>query len=166
MSIQPINETIWDDIIRIQAEVYFEIEPEDLNTLHSKWLLSPDCCFVYQQHNKTLAYLLAHAWNSEDPPKLSEPLSADCQGPILLLHDLAVSSQLKGFGVGKAMINHLFDVIKPMHFEQIRLVSIQNSVEFWRKQGFTVLANEDVTKSYGKDAVLMQRWLSKKRSGK
>jgi GNAT superfamily N-acetyltransferase len=150
---------MWNDILRIQLEVYVEIEPEDLKTMRSKWLVSPQCCFTYQKYNKTLAYLLAHAWNSETPPNLSEPLNPDCKGNILFLHDLAVSDQIKGMGVGKAMFEHLLSETNSLNFERIMLVAIQGSNQFWQKQGFEPIENDSVKKSYGNSATVMQRWL-------
>ena len=38
---------------------YYEIMPE-ISVLKSKWLLSPNTCFVYKENNKVLAYFLAH----------------------------------------------------------------------------------------------------------
>lgn len=159
MSIRPINETMWDDILRIQSDVYYQIEPEDLHTLRSKWIVSPDCCFVYYKHQTIAAYLLAHAWNSDIPPSLSEPIRFDCHGEILLLHDLAVSDLVKGEGVGRKMVNHLVSLATDRMFREIRLVSIQDSASFWKKFGFVVVENQSLCKSYGKDAVVMQRLL-------
>jgi ribosomal protein S18 acetylase RimI-like enzyme len=159
MSIKSIDETMWAGILRVQAEVYFQVEPESLDILQGKWHHSPDCCFVYQQGQDVLAYLLAHAWHSELPPKLYQPLANESKGAILFLHDLAVSKQLSGQGIGSQLVNHLLNAISTMGFEQIRLVAIQESLPFWRKMGFSEVAKQIPCSSYGKDASLMQRLL-------
>ena len=63
MSISLITDSFWADILKIQAEAYVDIEPEDLDVLKSKWLSSPKTCAVYMENNNAVsAYLLAHPW--------------------------------------------------------------------------------------------------------
>lgn len=40
MSIEAIAPSMWDDIARVQSEVYHQIEPESLATLQAKWVNS------------------------------------------------------------------------------------------------------------------------------
>jgi predicted N-acetyltransferase YhbS len=160
MTITHIEEHMWPAILALQSEAYYQIEPEDLETMHSKWRASPSCCFVYQNRGDILGYLLAHAWNSEEPPKLSQVLEQNCSGSILFLHDLAVSQTLKGQGVGHKMMDHLLKTIAPMNFKKINLVAIQGSVPFWQNMGFSIVTGYFVGDSYGDDVTLMQRILT------
>ena len=155
MPIGPISEVTWSEIVAVQAEAYSEIEPESLEVLKSMWLRSPECCFVYEKSGRVVGYLLAHSWNSEMPPKLYRPLPIGTEGTILFLHDLAISSSAAGQGVGKELAEHFINVAHGLGFQQIMLVSIQDSVGFWKKQGFTPVHNQDVGSAYGKSAQLM-----------
>jgi len=159
MAIESIEESMWDEILRLQSEVYHQIEPESLETLKSKWISTPSCCFVYQSEGEVMAYLLAHAWDSQTPPKLFQPLPSTTHGKYLFLHDLSVAKQLSGLGVGTKMVNHLLDVAKAEGFGEIRLVAIQNSVPFWSRMGFQVVANQKACSSYGENATVMRRVL-------
>lgn len=160
MSIKAINEETWSDIAKIQAEVYYQIEPESLEVLQSKWLRSPESCFVYEKSAKVLGYLLAHSWSREMPPKLYQPLPADTEGSILFLHDLAISSAATGEGLGKKMVSHLLKIAKRSGFQQLRLVSVQDSLGFWQKQGFIPVEGQEVCSSYGEGAELMSQRFS------
>src|SRR5690606_243767 len=106
MPIGPISEVTWSEIVAVQAEAYSEIEPESLEVLKSKWLRSPECCFVYKKSGRVVGYLLAHSWNSEMPPKLYRPLPTGTEGTILFLHDLAILRSAAGQGVGKELAEH------------------------------------------------------------
>jgi len=76
----------------VQEEAYTDIPHEAVDVLKSKWKASPETCFAYQDSdNKVLGYLLAHPWNSDEPPKLFETLPYSSAGDTLYLHDLAVS---------------------------------------------------------------------------
>jgi ribosomal protein S18 acetylase RimI-like enzyme len=170
MPIQPITQTMWAEILKIQAEAYSDIEPESLEVLQSKWQQSPNCCFVYlkeksleekseQEEKSILGYLLAHAWHSETPPKLYQPLPEGSRGSILFLHDLALSKRAAGRGVGSEMVKHLLDSATSSGFQKALLVSVQDSVLFWKKHGFVEVTNQQANESYGEDAKIMMRAL-------
>lgn len=91
-----ISEESWPQILRIQAEVYADIEPESLETLRSKWLNSPQCCLLCTTPQGVCAYLLAHAWHSDSPPSLYQSAPASAHGDILFIHDLAVCVRAAG----------------------------------------------------------------------
>ena len=166
LSIDPIDDTLWADIQRVQAEVYHQFEPENQATLRSKWLASPDCCFVARTRQNdparpgVLAYLLAHAWHSDTPPKLYQPIAPGAgTGHHLFLHDLAVSRRAAGLGLGRQMVERLLAVARKLDFVQVRLVAVQGSVPFWRKMGFEPVPGQQAGASYGADATLMRRLL-------
>lgn len=170
MPIQPITQTMWAEILTIQAEVYSEIEPESLEVLQSKWQQSPSCCFVYLaeaelaeqsrlEEQNVLGYLLAHAWHSETPPKLYQLLPEQSHGSTLFLHDLAISKYAAGRGIGTQMVKHLLDSVASSGFEKALLVSVQDSVPFWQKHGFVEVTNQQANESYGEDAKVMMRAL-------
>ncbi len=155
MPIKPIDDTSWSGIIKVQAEAYSQVEPESLDVLKSKWLRSPQSCFVYEKAGNVVGYLLAHSWNRDAPPKLFQTLPVVTDGPIIFLHDLAVSSDASGEGIGGKMVAHLLQIAKASGFQQIRLVSVQNSLAFWQKQGFLPIEHQEVCSGYGEDAQLM-----------
>lgn len=155
MSIESIAETTWPEILKLQAEVYHLVEPESLEVLQDKWLRSPNSCFIYRDDERIAGYALAHSWNSKTPPKLFNKLPKGTDGSILFLHDLAVSSNSFGKGIGSTMMAHLVNIAIVSGYREIRLVSVQNSMQFWKKQGFITL-EQQVCKSYGDSAQLMK----------
>ncbi len=159
MSIRPISDSLWRDIERIQAQAYCDLEPESLAVLQSKWLRSPESCFVYQKADKTVGYLLAHRWHSLSPPKLYQTLPEEVSGDILFLHDLALSQEAAGEGIGSKMIEYLVALATKADYRKIVLVSVQASERFWGKQGFQTITSESVDSAYGEEAALMVRSL-------
>jgi len=157
MSIKPIDEATWSGLVKVQAEAYSQVEPESLEVLKSKWLRSPESCFVYEKAGKVVGYLLAHSWCRETPPKLFQTLPVGTEGPIVFLHDLAISRAVSGEGIGKKMVAHLLKTAQKSGFQQIRLVSVQDSLAFWKKQGFSSIGSQEVCSSYGEGAQLMSQ---------
>lgn len=160
MSIESIVESTWPEIMQVQADAYSQVEPESLDVLKSKWLRSPESCFVYREEGKVIGYVLAHSWSSDLPPKLYHPLPGGTEGATLFIHDLAMSKEAAGKGLGSRMISHLFRAIEPLGYRQARLVAVQASGRFWNKQGFSAVNDQAVCASYGDGAQLMRRPLS------
>ena len=155
MPISLVLENSWDGILKIQEEAYTELPPEDVSILKSKWLSSPKTCAVYSNHeDKILAYLLAHPWASETPPKLHEK-SPMTNSLNLYLHDLALAHEARGKGIAKKLVENLIDNAKVQDFVKIRLVAVQNSGEFWARIGFLEVHNAVICPSYGDNAKLM-----------
>ena len=81
------------------------------------------CCLhklsVYLDHKgKAIAYLLAHPWASEIPPKLNEKITV-IHSSTLFIHDLALSLEARGKNIGKALVQNLIDNAQAKSFVKI-----------------------------------------------
>ncbi|WP_221801831.1 GNAT family N-acetyltransferase [Oceanobacter mangrovi] len=165
MSVTAIQTGHWADIMEIQQHCYREVEPESLQALQSKWHHSPHCCFTLLQNDKPQAYLLAHEWSGEQPPKLNKPLAAKAADPAAnaqkrktqwYLHDLAISPSAAGKGIGRRMVEHFLQQAEKHRCDQVLLVSVQDSAGFWQKFGFEEQPDNPPCDSYGEQAVTMK----------
>lgn len=158
MKIRQITEDNWRGILEIQDEAYYEVGSEELEVLKSKQSASPETCFVcVSDQDETLGYLLAHPWNRTEPPKLYEPLLDTENSDSLYLHDMAVSPNSKGQGIGQSMMAKLAEVAELKRIKRITLVAIQGAESFWSMQGFKVISKGNTCSSYGDNAVLMEK---------
>jgi len=156
MSIAVISENSWQGILQVQEEAYTDIPHEEVAVLKSKWKVSPETCFVYKDNeNKILGYLLAHPWNSDEPPQLFETLPHNSTGDTLYLHDLAVSSNARNLGVGSQLSNKILEIAKLKKFRRVLLVAVQGSEYYWFNFGFREVQNVSASQSYGSNAKLM-----------
>ncbi|ESP94681.1 GNAT family N-acetyltransferase [Pseudoalteromonas luteoviolacea] len=161
MIFKKIEEIHWNRIIEIQDESYREIGTEELDVLKSKNAASPDTCFVcVSKSGVVLGYLLAHPWRGTSPPKLFEPLPniTDCE--YLYLHDMAISPQSKGQGIGRAAALKLIEVARNKGMNKVMLVAVQGSESFWATIGFQEVKGVSVCSSYGEKAQLMEKVLA------
>lgn len=156
MPIVQVSEKSWDGILRIQEQAYTDLPPEDENVLRSKWLASPDTCFIYTSNEgNILAYLLAHPWASDSPPKLNEETAKNNKTSNLYLHDLALSNEARGKGIAHALVKNIIAHAKQHGFIKVLLVAVQESHLFWAKHGFTIVERAAICPSYGRAAKLM-----------
>ena len=157
MEITEIGKGNWDSILEIQDKVYHEVGPEELDVLKSKQSISPETCFVcVSEQGDTLGYLLAHPWNGAEPPKLHVPLLVTENSDSLYLHDMAVSPQSKGQGIGRSMMAKLIEVAELKGVKRITLVAVQGADSYWSLLGFNVISGENMCSSYGSNAILME----------
>ena len=106
-----------------------------------------------------MGFVLAHPWHSLAPPPLFKPLVGGVSGEFLFIHDLVVSRASGGRGVGRIMAEHLMTLAKQLHYRQVLLVSVQDSMAFWQKFGFEPV-DQPISSSYGEGAVFMSQTLS------
>ena len=161
MPIIAIEQDHWEQIMTVQAEAYNRIVPESLATLKSKWLHSPRTCFAFEQNSQILAYLLAHAWDSLEPPKLYSALPQSVAGDILFLHDLAVLREHKNKRIGRQLVAHLLALAPTLGFRESLLVAVQGSAPFWANFGFTSQEQTPANEIYGTGAIVMVKTLNK-----
>ncbi|WMN61505.1 GNAT family N-acetyltransferase [Pseudoalteromonas xiamenensis] len=161
MGISSIETSDWEDILAIQSQVYFDVEPESLETLLSKWRTSPDLCFVFRDEKGVpIAYILAHQWNDSRPPSLYTSTTKN-EGTMLFIHDLAVSTRGSGRSIGQQLVQAVLQAAKASGLKEAMLISIQNSQGFWSRFEFKRVGVARLPTTYGEHAVLMKRDLLK-----
>jgi len=160
MQLRSINSADWHEILLIQEECYPQIEPESLEVLRSKWLVSPQTCFVIELDKQVVGYCLAHPWVVGSPPSLEQTLVAVTNPDTLYLHDIALSSKVQGKGAGKRAFNALVELARELGLPCISLVAVQGADSFWRRQGFIAHPIEKSLESYTPDACYMELDLS------
>ncbi|MCK8043812.1 GNAT family N-acetyltransferase [Shewanella sp. 1CM18E] len=155
MNLRPITQADWSCILDIQLECYPQIEPESLEVLQSKWLASPESCFIIEANNSIIGYCLAHPWYLDNPPSLEQQLAKIDQANTLYLHDIALSAKAQGKGAGKQALNQLISFANTNNYPNISLVAVQGAHLYWGKQGFIAKQiNKDLS-AYPEDARYM-----------
>ncbi|EIJ42912.1 acetyltransferase [Beggiatoa alba B18LD] len=159
MIVREITIHDWQAILQIQADAYFEIQPESVTVLQSKWKLSQSTCVVVEEQQRILAYCLAHPWSDNSAPPLFHELTHIPQQAGLFIHDLAIHSSARGRGIGRLIFNYLHQQANRHHLQFFSLVAIQDATHFWQKLGFQVAPLDKSLHSYGKNPVYMKRHL-------
>jgi len=119
---------------------------ERLEVFAERLLLHPAGCHVLVQDgdgviNDVIGYVLSHPWIFGDPPALNSLLSALPDHPdTLYLHDLALLPAARGTGAGAMVVAQLREHAKSCGWSRMSLVAVNESLPFWRRQGFEVVA--------------------------
>lgn len=160
INIRAIRALDWPAIMKIQHECYHQFDPEPLEVMQSKSELAPTCCWIAERQGKVLGYLLCHPWRARRPPPLSVPTQRLAGDEEFYLHDLAVSAEARGIGVGQRLLATALKFASGEGFEHAGLVAVQDAPAFWRKQGFMPAATDKSLAEYGEGAVYMRRPLA------
>jgi Sortase and related acyltransferases len=155
MIIRTITDRDWPIILDIQYAVYPNITPESEAVLRSKIELGPETCLVVTNHQgKVMAYCLAHPWLS-NPAGLHTIYSAPINPQSLYIHDMAISPAFTRQGIGKKILQYLYEWAKKHYFEQLSLVSLAQATSYWQVQGFQHQDYSIDTHQYGEGACYM-----------
>ena len=135
-----IREMRLDDlpfVMRVQRCCYHAIVPESQAVMESKLTIGPGCCFVCEENNLIVGYLLGHPWRSNSVialhMELKElPPECDC----LYLHDMAVLPEMRGKKIGEQLLYKFETEALRRKIRYVFLVAVQGAETFWLRMGY------------------------------
>ncbi len=160
---RPLTETDLDAVRRIAEAVHVGLG-ERPAVFAEKRRLYPQGCLALAFRDQVAGYVLSHPWTIGDAPPLDAflgalPPSPDC----LYLHDIAVSSEARGFGAAAGAIGRLTELAARERLPAMALVSVGDAGPFWLRAGFrdaTDLRLAARLAAYGPSARYMTKPLS------
>ncbi|NBJ11478.1 GNAT family N-acetyltransferase [Microvirga arsenatis] len=156
-----------EDLPRVQAlaDAIHVNHPEDAEVLAERLRLYPQGCLMLVEDGHATGYALTHPWRSGEPPPLNRLLREIPSAPTTYyIHDVALLPEARGKGHALAAADRMTAHARREGFREVSLVAVNGSQAFWEKAGFRVLTVpglEAKLSSYGPDAVLMVRDLSR-----
>jgi len=134
--------------------------PEDVAVVEERLRLFPAGCFVAGAEGDLLGYAISHPSITGRPAALNSLIGAlDPEADCLFLHDIALTEASRGLGLGRSLLDRLKIAARDAGLTRIALVSVNNSLGYWRAQGFRVFEADAALAaklaSYGEDAAYM-----------
>lgn len=151
-------------VIRIQAEAYVDEILETDEVIHARFAQAPDTSWVVERAGEVCGYLVGYQSAVGEVSPWGSEFAHKPEASALYLHDLAISKSAAGCGLGPMLVNHAFMQARQSELSTVALVSVQNSLSFWRKLGFNEFTQLDEIQqnnlaSYSGPAVYMTREL-------
>ncbi|MDR3411985.1 MAG: GNAT family N-acetyltransferase [Formivibrio sp.] len=159
--IRPIQADDAACIQAIQAVCYPPELLESTQALLAKCALSPHSCWLAENDQGVLAYLLTHPWHEDDLPTLNRPLDILPEhANIFFLHDLAVTPSSRNRGIAQELVLHAMHWAKEKKCRKAMLIAVQGAQKFWQHHGFTrqtspSLVLQKKLNGYGQNAAFM-----------
>ncbi len=123
-------------VIKLQDRCYSSALFESAELVKSRLLLHPQSCWVAMYQDKLWGYLFSYPAVRGQINALGQPFATYTDANCLYIHDLAVSSDARGQGVASTLLAQATAYALELELEALCLVSVQNSLPFWREKGF------------------------------
>ena len=161
MIIREIKDFDFFHIIEIENNSYDS--PEELSVLTNKWENDSKYCFVAESNSIITGFIIAYPACKDHVAKLHSKYlenTPDEKKQSLYIHDIAISSEFKGIGIGTKLCNHVYTLAKKNGLDHTHLVAVNKpAASFWRSRGYLITEIVATVHGYSEDAVVMQRKL-------
>jgi GNAT superfamily N-acetyltransferase len=124
-------------VMRIQEDAYSGHFLESAEVIAQRFALSSATSWVAERNEQVCAYLVCYWSKVGKVSPLNAPFELVEDADCLYLHDLALSKLAQGAGLSKLLISAAVDCAYSHSVRALALMSVQNSVNFWRKIGFS-----------------------------
>ncbi|MCG6207054.1 GNAT family N-acetyltransferase [Rhodopseudomonas sp. HC1] len=154
-----------DAVNAVAAAVHVDY-PEDAAVFAERLALHPQGCYVLSDiadgDAEIAGYLISHPWNLRQPPALNALLGAlPSPASTYYIHDIALLPVARGSGAAAAILAPLMRHAATIA-DNISLVAVGGTVQFWSKQGLARIADPALDaklRSYDAEACYMMRSL-------
>ncbi len=167
-TIRPLEPGDIPAALAIQAQAYPAFLREDEAAFASRIAMKASYCLAATRDGQLVAYLLAHGWLSLAPPPVGTILPAEAPSEILFIHDLAVSPEGRGSGIGRDLVARAFELAARDGLHPAELIAVEGAKPYWTSLGFEPVdcSAELAAKvaAYGPQACLMKRVFGSVRS--
>ncbi|WP_329463126.1 GNAT family N-acetyltransferase [Streptomyces sp. NBC_01431] len=152
--VRPLAERDWDTIVALEAGAYARDGlSEGRAALKSRH--APGTCFVLEHEGRVGGYLLALPYPPFSCPDLSRAEELGFDSRNLHAHDLVIAEELRGRGLGPALLTHLLVAARELGFERISMVAVRGADVLWGRLGYRPHPEVELPASYGANAMYM-----------
>lgn len=158
---RPMGREDIDGVVAV-ARVAFPDHFEARECFEERLALFPQGCFVLASADTVKGYLIAYPWPLGSVPPLNSLLGGLPETRAeFYLHDLAFDPEVRGQGHARPIVERLVAELGAAGAERIALVSVNDSLAFWRGMGFGPVTGDDAMRrkleSYGGASTYMVR---------
>lgn len=134
--VRRMQEQDTEAVYAVQQSCYVAAMVEPAALILQRLRQAPDTAWVAADHNGIGAYLVAYRSMRNKISGLGEPFRHAEAADTLYLHDMAVHPRWRGSGVSAQLISCAASAAEMQGLRWLALVSVQDSLLFWQKQGF------------------------------
>ena len=131
-------------VVQIAEQVHLDY-PESPAVFAERLSLYPAGCWVVADAAQCVhGYAITHPALLGQPPSLNTLLQQlPAQANCLYLHDVALTTTIRQFGLGAALVAMIRQRAAQEGLGHIALVAVNDSPAYWRRQGFASYVHED-----------------------
>jgi len=142
-------------IIEIQQKCFHEFHEESINVYNNFISVFPDGAWGAFYDDKMVGQILFHPYKSQTEKPLNTKLVITGEEDCMYLHEIAILPEYRSYGISTSLLRIFNEISKKYSKLNQSLVSVENSLEFWKKKGFTIIKKADENNYF--DGYLMVR---------
>ncbi|MDR1182132.1 MAG: GNAT family N-acetyltransferase, partial [Bacteroidales bacterium] len=131
------------EMMDIQKICFQEIYRESVFVYDTLVKVFPDGAWGAFYNDKMIGYLFFHPYKNKTVKPLDSGLVLTGEENCMYLHEIAILPQYRARGVPGRLINEFDNVSARYRMNYQSLVSVQDSMGFWKKKGFEVIRKID-----------------------
>jgi len=154
VKIYQLSEEHLFEMMEIHKNCFQEVHQENLFVYDTLIKVFPNGAWGAFYNNKLIGYIFFHPYKNQTVKPLNSKLTLKGDEDCMYIHEIAILPQYRSLYIPSQLMKEFDNISKLHHVKYQSLVSVQSSMEFWRKQGFSVI--KEVEESYV-DGVLMSK---------
>lgn len=128
-------------VLMVQEQAYVDEILETAEVIEARLHIAPHTAWVAETDAGVQAYLVTYPSRLGALTAWGENFQCAPDANCLYLHDLAVATAAGGGGLGQALIAAATRYAEEKNYGFSSLISVQNSVGFWQRRGYSVVEN-------------------------
>ena len=117
----------------------------------------PDGAYGAFCDGKLVGYIFFHPYRHSEAKPLNSMLTLNGDENCMYLHEIAVLPEYRSYHIPTRLLSVFDNVSQTHNLTNQSLVSVQNSVGFWEKKGFSVVS--EICEGGYKDSYYMEKQL-------
>ena len=130
-------------IIEIQNECFQKFHEENINVYNAFLNVFPDGAWGAFYEEKLVGQIFFHPYKNQTEKPLNTELVITGEEDCMYLHEIAILPQYRSYGISTSLLNIFNEISIKYEVKYQSLVSVENSAEFWKKKGFSIVKKAD-----------------------
>jgi len=130
-------------VIEIQNKCFQKFHEENINVYDTFINVFPDGAWGAFYEDKLVGQIFFHPYKNQTEKPLNTELTITGEEDCMYLHEIAVLPQYRSHGISNFLLDKFNEVSRKYQIMNQSLVSVENSVEFWKKKGFKIIKKAD-----------------------
>jgi GNAT superfamily N-acetyltransferase len=150
-----LSEIHIQEMMDIQKICFREAYCENVFVYDALVKVFPDGAWGAFYNDRMIGYIFFHPYKDKTAKPLNSELLLTGKENCMYLHEIAILPQYRAQGIPSRLIYEFDKVSGQYRMNCQSLVSVQNSMEFWKKKGFVFI--REINESGYVDGILMMR---------
>jgi len=132
-----------NQIIEIQKKCFQTFHEEDISVYETFISVFPEGVWGAFFEDKLVGHIFFHPYKKETEKPLHSKLILTGKEDSMYLHEIAILQQYRSYGISNLLFKKYDEITEQYKMTNQSLVSVENSVEFWKKKRFTIIKKAD-----------------------